>query len=163
MVAPGVGTALGSKLGSYASGLFELELESMPQEEAEFEVAKRVVGLTATAANHAALARPRPGVSPDMVARAAVAEAARDYAPGLHHMLQQRAGKVPSRGRPRRIPPGPGNRIPGRRARAFGGDFWDVPPEEPPDADWGLDGAGQGVPTAGRWVRRGRRIVLLGI
>ena len=50
MVAPGIGTALGSQLGSAASNLFELELESMPQEEAEFEVAKRLVGLTAAAA-----------------------------------------------------------------------------------------------------------------
>ena len=32
MIAPGVGTALGSQLGSAASNLFELELESMPQE-----------------------------------------------------------------------------------------------------------------------------------
>lgn len=164
MVAPGVGTALGSQLGSYASGLFELELESMPQEQAEFEVARRVVGLTATAANQAAQAQPRPGATPEMVARAAVAEAARDLAPGLRRMLQQRAGTAPGRSRTRRIPPGPGNRIPpGRRARTFGGDFWDVPPEEPRDADWGSDYPGQDGPTVGRWVRHGRRIVLHGL
>lgn len=183
MVAPGIGTALGSQLGSWASGLFELELESMPQEQAEFEVAKRVVGLTAAAANKAALAPPMPGVSPEKLARAAITEAARDYAPGLFRMLKQSAGtaggpspsglvgtRVPDMpSGMRRVPPGPGGRMPpGRRSRAFGGDFWDVP-EEPSDADWGADGsvafasAGRRRPTAGRWVRRGRRIVLLGI
>ena len=70
MVAPGIGTAIGSKLGSLASGLFEVELEGMPQEQAEYEVARRYVGLAASAARNAALARPRPGVSPVSVARA---------------------------------------------------------------------------------------------
>src|SRR5437016_2583258 len=61
MVAPGIGTALGSQLGSMASGMFEVELEAMPAEAAEFEVARRLVNMAASAAQHAALARPRPG------------------------------------------------------------------------------------------------------
>src|SRR5215470_17814172 len=69
MVAPGIGTAIGSKLGSMASGMFELELESLPLEQAEFEVARRTVGLTAAAAHTAARARPHPGTSPHTVAR----------------------------------------------------------------------------------------------
>src|SRR5258708_5475387 len=52
------------KLGTMASGMFELELESMPLEQAEFEVARRTVGLTAAAAHTAARARPHPGTSP---------------------------------------------------------------------------------------------------
>jgi uncharacterized protein (DUF697 family) len=89
MVAPGIGTAIGSKLGTVASGMFELELESLPLEQAEFEVARRTVGLTAAAAHTAARARPHPGTSPHTVARAAVAHAARTYAPGLHRQMMQ--------------------------------------------------------------------------
>jgi uncharacterized protein (DUF697 family) len=80
-VAPGVGTAIGSKLGSMASGLFEVELESMDQEEAEFEVARRVVRLTASAAKNAALA-PRTA-PPKVVVRKAIVNAAKQHAPGL--------------------------------------------------------------------------------
>src|SRR5207237_548278 len=67
MVAPGIGTALGSKLGSMASGLFEVELEAMPAEAAEFEVARRLVNMAASAAQHAAVdtagTRPPTGVA----------------------------------------------------------------------------------------------------
>ena len=98
MVAPGIGTALGSKLGSMASGLFELELEAMPAEAAEFEVARRYVNLAAAAARSAAMARPRPGVNPNAVARAAVAQAARAYAPGVYRqMLRQLGAPAPVR------------------------------------------------------------------
>src|SRR5215467_11217146 len=89
MVAPGIGTALGSKLGSMASGMFEVELEAMPAEAAEFEVARRLVNLAASSAHHAALAHPRPGVSPQKVAKAAVAAAARTHAPGIYHAMMQ--------------------------------------------------------------------------
>ena len=87
MVAPGIGTTVGSKLGSMASGMFEVELEAMPGEAAEFEVARRVVNTAASAAHHAAMARPRPGVSPQTVARAAVAAGARHHAPGVYQVL----------------------------------------------------------------------------
>ena len=87
MVAPGIGTAVGSKLGSMASRMFEVELEAMPAEAAEFEAARRFVNLAASAARHAANARPRPGVTPQMVARAAVTAAARQHAPGLHRVM----------------------------------------------------------------------------
>jgi uncharacterized protein (DUF697 family) len=80
-VAPGVGTAIGSKLGSMASNLFELELESMDQEEAEFEVARRMVRLTASAAKNAATA-PRTA-PPKVVVRKAIVNAAKQHAPGL--------------------------------------------------------------------------------
>src|SRR5262249_3056083 len=89
LVAPGVGTAIGSKLGSMASGLFEVELEALPGEQAEFEVARRLVGLSAAAARAAATARPQRAVSPHTLARAAVAPAARRYAPGLRRTLVQ--------------------------------------------------------------------------
>jgi uncharacterized protein (DUF697 family) len=85
MVAPGVGTALGSQLGSMASNLFELELEGMDPEQAEFETARRYVQLAATAAQNATQAP--PNVPPPVVAQQSVAAAAERLAPGLLPML----------------------------------------------------------------------------
>ena len=92
MVAHGIGTALGSKLGSMAGGLFEVELEAMPAEAAEFEVARRYVNLAAAAARNAALARAHQAISAQMVARAAVASAARAQAPGVYRMMMRSLG-----------------------------------------------------------------------
>jgi uncharacterized protein (DUF697 family) len=128
-IAPGVGTALGSKLGSMASNLFELELEGMDHEQAEFEVARKVVQLTAAAAQNAALAP--PNAPAPVVAQNAIASAAQRYAPGLLPLL----GAGPPAGMP----------MPGGFA----------PPPPPPF----YGGAVQG----GRWVRRGRKIVLFGV
>jgi hypothetical protein len=75
-----------------ASGMFEVELEAMPAEAAEFEVARRFVNLAASAARHAAQARPRPGVSPQATARAAVAAAARHHAPGVYRIMVRTLG-----------------------------------------------------------------------
>lgn len=244
MVAPGIGTALGSSLGSMASNMFELE--SMPAEQEEFEAAKRVVGLTAAAANR--LAQPPPGMNPNAVARAAVMEAAQEYAPGLYHEMAQRtqhgahggrsqvgrsqvgrsqsrragagqpraghagtaqttgrraatgqtragqtptgqamighqavggtgstqrasaAGGRPSRGQPG-YGPGYGSAYGPGYGPGYGGDAWDVPFDGSQDDDADADGdpsmvpdaPGYGRPTSGRWVRRGRRIVLFGI
>jgi uncharacterized protein (DUF697 family) len=182
MVAPGVGTAIGTKLGSLASGLLEMEFEGMPQEQAEYEVARRVVGLSAAAARNAALSRPRPGVSPATVARAAVARAARVYAPGLYRSMMQslKAGARPV-GAPGRSRPSPFPR-PGRRplpapgaapagvAMAVGGGY----PESYPGASSADDGyppddaaddveAPPGGAPSGRWIRRGRKIIVLGV
>jgi uncharacterized protein (DUF697 family) len=176
MIAPGVGTALGSQLGSAASNMFELELESIPQEAAEFEVARRLVGLTASAASHAAQAP--AGANPRAVARGAIAEAAREYAPGLHRQMTQRSGRARPGGqgagarRASQRPGHPGMRLRGGRGpgRGYGG-FADFTFAEPTPDDSDADGDGWFAPdeangtrpTAGRWVRRGRRIVLLGI
>ena len=81
LVLPGVGGALGSKLGGMASKLFELEEEFVASEQGEFEVARRVVRLTAGAAQNAA--RAPPNAPPAAVAQAAIAQAARQHAPGL--------------------------------------------------------------------------------
>jgi len=115
-VAPGIGTAIGSKLGSMASGLFEVEFESMPAEAAEFEVARRFVNLGATAARQAAVARPPRGISPKVVARAALAGAARAQAPGVYRSMLRSLGAPASL--IRRIPTGYRRprvtRVPGR-------------------------------------------------
>ena len=78
---PGVGTAVGTALGTAASKLFEIELEGMSTEEAEFEVARRFVRLCGAAAKNAAAAA--PGTSPQSAAQEALAAAAQQHAPGL--------------------------------------------------------------------------------
>jgi hypothetical protein len=78
---PGVGTAVGTALGSAVSKAFEMELEGLSPEDREFEMARRFVRLAGTAARQAALAR--PGVEPQVAARAAVVAAARRHVPGL--------------------------------------------------------------------------------
>jgi uncharacterized protein (DUF697 family) len=123
MVAPGVGTALGSKLGSLASTQFEADFEGMDQEQAEFEATRRYVQLAATAAQNAALAPPH--LPPAVVAQRAVAAAARRYAPGLLPVVGYTGGP---------------------------GSYGLAPPTSPGYA------AGQ----SGRWVRRGRRIIVYG-
>jgi uncharacterized protein (DUF697 family) len=109
---PGVGTAVGTALGSAASKLFELEVDGLSEEEQEFEVARRFVRLAGATAN--SLAQAGPAATP-AAARNAVIAAARQHAPGLVGMLTG-AGAVPAAG---------------------GG--------------------------SGRWIRRGRHIILLGI
>ena len=154
MVAPGIGTALGSKLGSMASGLFEVELEAMPAEAAEFEVARRFVNLAASAARHAARAQPRLGVSPRTVARAAVATAARAYAPGVYRqMMRTLRAPAPARrapGRPAMADGyGPG-RAPYRRAPGY--------PYRRPYRRWGQFPGYRGVHPGYRDVRAARPI-----
>jgi len=54
MVVPGVGGVLGAGVASNAGKMFGLELEGMSQEDQEFEVARRVVGLGVQATKAAA-------------------------------------------------------------------------------------------------------------
>lgn len=177
MVAPGIGTAIGSKLGSMAGGLFEVELESLPQEQAEYEVARRYVNLAAAAARNAALAKPRPSVDPRTVARAAVARAARTYAPGVYRTIAPSLKAAVAGIRPgvaaaattafRR----PAIARPGGRAVArpgygpYGGyGAYAAPSYCPPDGGgvgFGYNTA-EGVPSSGRWVRRGRKLIVIG-
>jgi hypothetical protein len=181
MVAPGIGTAIGSKLGSMASGLFELELEALPQEQAEYEVARRYVGLASSAARHAALARPRAGVNPLTVARAAVTKAARTYAPGLYRqMLRSLPTSHPGAVRGpvtalyrRHVPPMRPRPVPGRPmytpgvvvtgAPDMAAPTTAAPVGIPDDAFAPVEPALDGVPLSGRWVRRGRKIIVLGV
>jgi hypothetical protein len=213
-VAPGIGTALGSKLGSMASGLFEVELESLPQEQAEYEAARRLVNLAVTSAAHAAQARPPAGVNPQTVARAAVASAARTYAPGLYRSMMQTL-RVPGAAMPgrrqngwaqarpgaqgyRRPGSGVGGRAPGggsRRGLSYGqpgsaayqrgrpDGQWAQRPYQPGSWSGGYEpadypqqaaepqqtsgfgqagGSGYGPSMSGRWIRRGRKIIVFG-
>lgn len=112
---PGVGTAVGTQLGSAAANMFEMELEGMSGEDQEFEVARCVVRLAGEAAQQAA--QTPPTVPPQDAAKSALVAAAQQHAPGL---LRQAAA-----------PAGAGQ----YRHRGH----------------------------SGRWVRRGRAIVLYGL
>ncbi len=82
-----VGGMIGGKIGSWASNLFEVNLEGMSNEDREFEVARRVVRLSNAAAQRAASGmrrgRGRRGASPWAIARNALKQAASKHAPGL--------------------------------------------------------------------------------
>jgi uncharacterized protein (DUF697 family) len=152
-VAPGIGTAIGSQLGSMASSaLGEYEVAG----EQEFEVARKVVQLAQASAQHAASAP--PDVPPQAVAEQAVARAAQQVMPGIRlggggPQMEQMEQMEQEYGHGRR-----GSR--GYRSRGYGtygtygvygGDGDDGGYDEGPSA------------RTGRWVRRGRRIILFGV
>ena len=112
------GGAIGGKLGSLATKLFEVDFESMDPEMQDFEVARRFVRLATSAAETAAAAPPT--ADPVAAARSAVAAAAQVHAPGL--LRQQGAG-----------------------------------------ASAGPCTCGGHHRHTGRWIRRGRKIVILGV
>jgi uncharacterized protein (DUF697 family) len=180
-IAPGVGTAIGSKLGSMASGLFELETEGMNQEQLEFEMARRYVRLAATSARQAALAP--PNVPARRVVQSAVTQAARQHAPGLlrgtRGMRGAPQGRAAGRGqaayqrggrgaRPRQAPLGAvaypvGSSnvyVPTGNGQAADGSPWG---DAEPGGDDGSYQSQQGRTRSGRWYRRGRKVVLVGI
>ncbi|MBI5788639.1 MAG: hypothetical protein HZA78_07285 [Candidatus Schekmanbacteria bacterium] len=86
-VVPGAGTAIGGMLGgqlaSMAGNLLGLELEGLSGEDREFEIARRVVRVSANAINNAAKTY-RPGVNPRAVARTAIAAAVNKVASDLN-------------------------------------------------------------------------------
>jgi uncharacterized protein (DUF697 family) len=112
-----VGTAIGSGLASAAGKALGLELESLNQEDREFEGAKQFVRLAGEAVKNAQTAS--PAADPRAVGQHAVARAAQALAPAL---LRGASGAL-------------------------------VQPTS------GAVGHGQ----SGRWIRRGSRIVLLGV
>jgi hypothetical protein len=73
-------TRSGTPAAVTAGRLFGLELEGLSPEDQEYETAKQFARFAAEAVRHAALAQ---AASPQDIARAAVARAARRYAPGL--------------------------------------------------------------------------------
>jgi uncharacterized protein (DUF697 family) len=143
-VAPGIGTAIGSQLGSMAgSALGEYEVAG----EQEFEVAKKVVQLAQAAGQHAASAP--PDMPPQAVAEHAVARAAQQVMPGV---------RLDGGGREMEQEYGHGRRGRGSRQRGYGtsGVYGGYD---------GNDGGYDDGPRSytGRWVRRGRRIILFGV
>jgi hypothetical protein len=88
---PGAGAAVGSQLASRAGQWLGLELEGLSPEDQEFEAAKQLIRLAGGAARHAATAAPA-AVPAITLARRALGQAARRYAPGL---LTSLTGAVP--------------------------------------------------------------------
>ncbi len=76
-----VGGAIGGKLATAAGNMFGLELEGLSPEDREYEVARRVVRFAATATNNA-LDAPA-NAHPQVIARQATINAARQFAPGI--------------------------------------------------------------------------------
>jgi uncharacterized protein (DUF697 family) len=187
MIAPGIGTAIGGQLGSMASNLFEYEdeLTSLPAHEQELEVARRVVRLSVGAGRSAA--RARPGAPTRQVVSRAMRVSARRNAPGLLRSPSRgsrRRGGPASGGYP-----GPGGYGGPRGYWGWPGPYggWPAPPVGPwygddeGDGDDGDEESEQfyrytdsdsyddrpsspyGVRArSGRWIRRGRRYILLG-
>lgn len=112
---PGVGTAVGSALGSAASKALEFEFEGMDPEDQEFETARRIVRIAGAAAKKAAQSGAQ---NPQQAAKSAVVAAAKQHVPGLTGAAGQSSTTTAA--------------APGRA-------------------------------RGGRWIRRGRKIVLLGV
>jgi len=136
LIVPGVGGAIGGKLASAAGSMFGLELEGLSPEDREFEVARRFVRL-AGSTTHRALTAPSQA-HPVVVARSALQAAARRHAPGL-----QTAAIVGGASPIGATAPYPATSYPGAAT---------------PASAYGL-GSGR----TGRWFRRGRRIIVMGV
>jgi hypothetical protein len=180
-VAPGIGTALGGKLGSMAAKLLEAEeRETMGEAEAELEAARRYVRW-ANGTVRSAMRAPY-GVPPRAVARSAAVSSARRYAPSLLRPSYGRRGQWRSRRAPRWNVPAwepAGIRQPhtcscGAQHDASGaaGGFEPFDDDGSPqmesheafeshESQESHEFGGPGGP-GGRWYRRGNRIVLVG-
>jgi hypothetical protein len=109
------GGTVGSTLGKAAGQMFGLELEGLSGEDQEFEVARQFVRLAGSATQKAA----QSGSRTPQAARAALASAARQHAPGL---LSPSA-------------------LSGGISSTYGG----------------------GHARSGRWIRRGRKLIVFGV
>lgn len=184
-VAPGIGTALGGKLGSMAAKLLEAEeRETMGEAEAELEAARRYVRW-ANGTVRTAMRAPY-GVPPRTVARSAAVSSARRYAPTLLRPSSGRRSQWRSRRAPRwdvNLPAWDpsGYQQPhtcscgaqhGGSSGSSGGhggglEPWDDDGSQPDESFEAFESQETqetqevGGP-AGRWYRRGNRIVLVG-
>jgi hypothetical protein len=80
---PGVGTMLGSAIGNAAANALEMEFAGLNHEEAEIQKARRFVRLASSAIRQASTAL-GTGVPPETAMRAALADSARRYIPGIN-------------------------------------------------------------------------------
>jgi hypothetical protein len=80
-ILPGVGGMIGGKLASMATNLFEIQGETLSQEDREFEVARRFVRFAGNAARRAS--RMSTNLPPRTIANRSITDAAKRYAPGL--------------------------------------------------------------------------------
>ena len=150
MVAPGIGTAIGSQLGSWASNaLGEYELSP---EVTEFETARKVVQLAQAAAEQAAAAPPH--LPPHVAAEQALIHAAQQVAPGIQVSGLQAPAAGPSQEFEFEHQHAHGG---GHGRGSYGSGYSSAYAD--PSNGWDEPGDAQ----TGRWVRRGRKIVLYGV
>jgi hypothetical protein len=173
------GGALGGRLASAVGQMFGAELEGLSPEDQEFESARRFVRFASSAGRRAGRMSPR--FDPRVAARAALFAAARRHAPGLFHWWARRR-LYPQDAGCTCPPPGVIAPYAGMPPEDPG-----LPLAGAPIA--GMPAAGGGMPAAaataggvaaegeyleqemfpvgsqhrGMWVRRGRRIILLGV
>lgn len=95
-IAPGIGTKIGGALGNAASQMFEIDIDAMEPEDAQFEVARRFVRF----ANRAVRTAHRVSQNPHVrsAARQVLLSAARQHAPGLARALEREQGEMPQIG-----------------------------------------------------------------
>ena len=128
------GATVGKHAGAALADMFGLELEGLSTEDREFEAARQLVRFLGAAAKTAQRKAATSPQSPGATARAAVQAAAKRFAPGLLPGATALAASTSA----------PGAGLPGATCPSCGGA--------------GVSGA-----RAGRWVRRGRSVVLLGL
>jgi hypothetical protein len=87
-IVPGVGARVGRTLGTAASALFETETSGLGYEQEQYEIARRLVRLTAAAARDVATAP--PGAPPELVGELGVIRAARRHARPLFRRAVRR-------------------------------------------------------------------------
>jgi hypothetical protein len=143
---PGVGTALGTALGSAVGKALETEMNELEQDEAEFEMARRFVRI-ATSATQQALSGGDRG-DPSTAVRDALVSAARQHVPRLDQ-------RIPARG----LAQGASF----ESECEFEGEC-EGEGEDEGEGEGGWSGGMSrpaGPAMSGRWMRRGRRIVLM--
>ena len=137
---PGVGTALGSALGSAVSQALEMEFGERESDEAELEIARRVVRIAATTARHASAAS--PDAPPDVALRDALLAAVRTHLPTFAASAAELMAEAEAEMKM------------GYEGEAEYEDEGEYEEEQE---------AGAGGGQAGRWTRRGQHIVLHGV
>jgi hypothetical protein len=155
---PVAGAALGRLAGSPIKlphlGVFGLETEGLSPEDRDFEVARRYVRFARHATKRAAAAS--PDLDAATVAKTAVVEAAKKFAPGL---LAPPSDSAAAQGfAPSAYPPADrGPAAPGAYPSTDGSAY----PAEHTCPNCGTTPARH--KRQGKWIRRGRHIVLLGV
>ena len=147
---PGVGTALGSALGSAVSKALEMEFGELESDEAELEVARRLVRIAATTAQHASAAA--PDAPPDASLRDALLAAVRAHLPTFAENEEELMAEAEAE-----LEMGYEGEAEYEDEGEYEGEG--EYEEEQETFEAGAGGGGQ----AGRWTRRGRHIVLHGV
>ena len=148
------GNVISNRLTSAAGNLLGLELEGLSQEDREFEVARRFARIAIEATKNAAQAP--PNANPQAAAKAAVMMAVRKHAPGL----ARRRCKCPVHGE------AASNEYAGEYSSEYAGEYaneFEYETAGPAPADAAAQSLPAGSRNRGTWIRRGRRIILMGL